>query len=57
MKVDDASASVLALLGEREPGATICPSEVARVIVANDETDWHIVMPLVMRRSIRRVLA
>ena len=51
MKIDVASAAVLTLLSEREPGATICPSEVARMIAAemptNDGANWRIAMPLV----------
>jgi hypothetical protein len=31
--------AILLLLGEREPGATICPSEVARKIAGPD--DWR----------------
>ena len=29
--------AILSLLGEREPGATICPSEVARRVAGVDE--------------------
>ena len=51
MRTDVASAAVLALLTERELGATICPSEVARKIAAkaseNDKSDWRTVMPIV----------
>ena len=51
MMIDVASAVVLTLLAEREPGATICPSEVARKIAAeasaNDEADWRAAMPIV----------
>jgi hypothetical protein len=50
MRIDVACAAVLALLADREPGATICPSEVARRITeesANDEADWRIAMPIV----------
>jgi hypothetical protein len=51
VRIEVASAAVLALLADREPGATICPSEVARKIVAdaslNDEADWRTAMPIV----------
>jgi hypothetical protein len=51
MRIDVASAAVLTLLAEREPGATICPSEVARKIAAemsaSEEADWRTAMPLV----------
>ncbi len=49
--IDVASAAVLHLLAEREPGATICPSEVARKIAADasahDESGWRAAMPIV----------
>jgi hypothetical protein len=49
--IDIASAAVLALLADRESGATICPSEVARTMAAdrfaNDDTDWRSAMPIV----------
>jgi hypothetical protein len=49
MRIDAASAAVLALLADREPGATICPSEVARKIAVHthDGADWRTVMPIV----------
>jgi hypothetical protein len=51
VRIDVATAAVLTLLAEREPGATICPSEVARKIAtdmsANDEADWRTAMPIV----------
>lgn len=50
MRIDVASAAVLALLADREPGATICPSEVARKIAAvhrHDGADWRTAMPIV----------
>ena len=42
----------LHLLDQRAPGATICPSEVARALVAvqshaGPEQDWRDAMPLV----------
>jgi hypothetical protein len=51
VSIDVATAAVLTLLAEREPGATICPSEVARKITAkmsaNDQVDWRAAMPTV----------
>lgn len=42
----DARASILALLDARAPGATACPSEVARVLAAGG-ADWREAMPVV----------
>ena len=39
----DPSAATLSLLARRAPGATICPSEVARAIAQ----DWRGAMPAV----------
>ncbi|MEH3108144.1 MAG: DUF3253 domain-containing protein [Sphingomonas fennica] len=39
----DPKATTLSLLASRAPGATICPSEVARAIA----TDWRGAMPAV----------
>ncbi len=39
----DPRAATLSLLARRAPGATICPSEVARAIAA----DWRGAMPAV----------
>ena len=50
MTIDVASAALLALLDDRKPGATICPSEVARRIAPADLVDdggWRAVMPTV----------
>lgn len=41
----DAGQTVLALLAARAPDATVCPSEVARVMAAGK--DWRMVMPVV----------
>ncbi|MET1111425.1 MAG: DUF3253 domain-containing protein [Allosphingosinicella sp.] len=44
----DARAATLALLSHRAPGATICPSEVAREIAAAaGQADWRAAMPTV----------
>lgn len=46
---DDAiEASIFGLLSVRRPGATICPSEVARGLAA-EEADWRTLMPEVRR--------
>jgi hypothetical protein len=51
VRIDVASAAILTLLADREPGATICPSKVARKIAgarsANYEADWRTAMPIV----------
>ncbi len=39
----DPRAAILSLLARRAPGATICPSEVARTIAP----DWRDAMPVV----------
>ncbi len=39
-------AATLALLDARAPGATVCPSEVARVLAACG-ADWREAMPVV----------
>jgi hypothetical protein len=41
-----ARAATLTLLATRAPGATICPSEVARVL-AGEGGDWRAAMPVV----------
>ena len=44
----DAPATILALLERRAPGATICPSEVARAMAAAaGRGDWRTEMPTV----------
>jgi hypothetical protein len=50
--VTEARNMALALLAERAEGATVCPSEVARALVASDDVeakigDWRAVMPIV----------
>ena len=47
MNVGDAEAAVLALLAERQYGATICPSESARRIASDEKAEWREAMPLV----------
>lgn len=43
--MSSARDTVLALLAQRAPGKTICPSEVARALA--DGGDWRAVMPAV----------
>lgn len=43
--IDGARAAAMALLAARAPGATVCPSEVARVVA--DGADWRAAMPVV----------
>jgi hypothetical protein len=47
MSGDATSDTILALLAKRRPGATICPSEVARRIWPSDGADWRAAMPIV----------
>lgn len=51
MVVRDAREETLALLGRRAPGATICPSEVARLLASGADSepagDWRGAMPVV----------
>ena len=42
-----AKSAVLAMLGEREADATICPSEVARRIASDSKNSWRAAMPRV----------
>lgn len=59
MTIDLASAALLALLDDRESGATICPSEVARRIAPADLADdggWRFAMPTV-HAAVDRLLA
>ena len=44
----DARTMTLALLARRAPGATVCPSEVARALAAAaGDDDWRAAMPVV----------
>lgn len=45
----EARAAALALIAERADGATVCPSEVARVIAsrAGEASGWRAAMPVV----------
>ena len=42
-----ARSAVLAMLGEREADATICPSEIARRIASHSKNGWRAAMPRV----------
>lgn len=48
-EVSEARKLALDLLQERAPEATICPSEVARCLVAGSDGDWRDAMPIVHR--------
>jgi hypothetical protein len=49
--VTEARNIALTILAERTDGATVCPSEVARALVASDDEakagDWRVAMPIV----------
>jgi len=51
MTIDAARAAILDLLAERQPEATICPSEAARRVAAGSSpeiaADWRAAMPIV----------
>ena len=46
MACANARSAIQALLGEREQGSSICPSEAARIL-ARDGEDWRKFMPIV----------
>lgn len=46
--------AILALLAERAPGKTICPSEVARTLAGDTEAQWRPMMPAV-RNAVDRL--
>ncbi len=48
--------SLLALLGPRAGGATVCPSEAARAVGGDDEVDWRPLMEPA-RSAARRLVA
>ena len=45
--------AILALLAERAPGKTICPSEVARTLAGDAEAQWRPMMPAVRNAADR----
>lgn len=47
---------IVRLLGERQSGGTICPSEVARAVGSEDEHAWRALMPRV-RQAANRLAA
>jgi hypothetical protein len=51
----DARQAILELLGQREPGRTICPSEAARVL-GGDEA-FRVYMPVVRAAAAELVAA
>ncbi|ROO28821.1 DUF3253 domain-containing protein [Salinisphaera orenii] len=50
-------AAVRALLDAREPGRTVCPSEVARRLAGGNDGDWRALMPAVRRVAAERARA
>ncbi|RZM37123.1 MAG: DUF3253 domain-containing protein [Sphingomonas sp.] len=57
--VADARAATLVLLAGRAPGATVCPSEVARALAKGRDAengDWRSMMPIV-HAAVDRLLA
>jgi len=54
MSVEEARTMLLGLLAARQPGATICPSEVARAVAG--QGDWRVAMPVV-HASVDELLA
>lgn len=55
-ELEDLEQSILDLLDQRAPGATICPSEAARAVAAasEDGTPWRELMDLA-RAAARRL--
>ncbi|MEO0620310.1 MAG: DUF3253 domain-containing protein, partial [Pseudomonadota bacterium] len=51
---DDICAAIIALTNARRPSGTICPSEVARSLAA-DETTWRSLMPRVRGCAVQLV--
>lgn len=47
---DDAQEAIRTLLADRAEGATICPSEAAR-LMAGAGADWRVAMPQVHRAA------
>ena len=47
MTPDRARTAVLMLLSQRNLGATVCPSEVARELASGEKRAWRLAMPLV----------
>lgn len=41
MTVDPMEAAILSLLGARRAGATICPSDAARLVAGPDPAEWR----------------
>lgn len=55
MRVTDRSLedAVLDLLGHRAPGASVCPSEVARAVHGSGDEGWRALMDPVRRAAAR----
>ena len=50
---DDLERTILALVAERGPEKTICPSEAARALAGKDPDAWSRLMPNLRRTAIR----
>ncbi|MDR5739253.1 DUF3253 domain-containing protein [Caballeronia sp. LZ016] len=55
MKISDRNIQLcmLELLGRRAPTASICPSDVARQLIPDDETAWRQLMPAIRQVAAR----
>lgn len=51
------AAVMRALLDARDPGRTLCPSEVARRLADRNDDDWRSLMPAVRRVAAERARA
>lgn len=50
---EDVERVLLALVGERAPERSVCPSEVARALAGDDPQAWSRLMPAVRRAAVR----
>ena len=57
MSDDRLAAAILELLAQRRPGASICPSEVARAEAHVGAADWRPLMPRVRLAAARLAAA
>jgi hypothetical protein len=49
----DIAETILALVADRGPGKTICPSEAARALAGKDPEAWSRLMPHIRRAAVR----
>ena len=49
----DVERTILSLLASRRPGATLCPSDVARHLVSAGQENWRRFMPAVHAAAAR----